>query len=122
VKMYVWSRKPAFIAVAQADSVEAARAALLLEIGGSDGSCEFRQEAVDSVTNRTPRTIWSGINAEFAITDSAELQRCDRERQELRDALRLAINTVECASVDIRTGEELPWYKTAKRLLGTVPS
>lgn len=38
--------------------------------------------------------------------------------KELEEALRLAINTVECASIDIRTGLALPWYKNARRVLG----
>jgi hypothetical protein len=29
----------------------------------------------------------------------------------------LAINTVECASIDVRSGEELPWYKSARAAL-----
>lgn len=37
------------------------------------------------------------------------------QRDELLAALELAINTVECASIDIRTGEDLPWYKMAKK-------
>lgn len=37
-----------------------------------------------------------------------------KEREALRvagEALKTAKNTVECASIDIKTGEELPWYK-----------
>jgi len=32
-------------------------------------------------------------------------------------ALETAINTVECASIDVKTGEELPWYKQAHNAL-----
>lgn len=41
--------------------------------------------------------------------------------QILRDALSLAINTVECASTDDR-GEELPWYRAAKAALALSPN
>jgi hypothetical protein len=33
---------------------------------------------------------------------------------DLLSALKAAINTVECASIDLATGEELPWYRGAK--------
>jgi len=117
MKMYVWSRQPAFIAVAQADSVDGARKALLAEIGGSDGSCEYCEEAVQRIMNSTP-TIWQGVNAEFAITDSAELARCERERTELLTVLKgiLETSTVLNMTVDIA-----PWLIEAKRLLKTVP-
>ena len=35
----------------------------------------------------------------------------------LRNALLLAMNTVECASIDPKTGDELPWYSNAKKVL-----
>jgi hypothetical protein len=35
----------------------------------------------------------------------------------LRGALLLAMNTVECASIDPKTGDELPWYSNAKKVL-----
>ena len=74
--MYVWSRKPTFIAVAQAPSIEEARRALLSEdeLGESgDGSCPERDEARKVVLETHPN-IWHGTNAEFALTDSAELR------------------------------------------------
>ncbi len=68
--------------------------------------------------------IWYGENAEFALTDSAQLAEADEECarylariKKLESALRVAINTVECASIDVRTGEELPWYVGAKLAL-----
>ena len=36
----------------------------------------------------------------------------------LEAALRTAINSVECASIDPVTKEELPWYKQASEYLG----
>lgn len=74
MKMYVWSKPPAFLAVAQADSVDAARRRMLQEIGeGGDGSCPERDKARDIVANCNP-AIWAGVNAEFALTDSAEVR------------------------------------------------
>jgi hypothetical protein len=73
MKLYVWSRPPSFLAVAQADSVEAARRVLIeQEIGQSgDGSCPERDRAREIVKTTNP-VIWMGLNAEFALTDSAE--------------------------------------------------
>jgi hypothetical protein len=56
-----------------------------------------------------------------AIRELAELRK-DRARLEahvaqLRQALRLAINTVECASLDTDLVTELPWYANAKAAL-----
>lgn len=39
----------------------------------------------------------------------------------LRDALALAVNTVECASTDGR-GNDLPWYRAAKAALALSPN
>lgn len=58
-----------------------------------------------------------------AVTGSDLARKVDFEDyrltriKELEDALRLAINTIECASIDIRTGEPLPWYKHAQEVL-----
>ncbi len=41
------------------------------------------------------------------------------QRDALRDALKTAINTVECASIDPITKRELPWYTQAKAALRT---
>lgn len=54
------------------------------------------------------------LNAEIAQL-RAEVSS---EIEELRNGLRLAINTVECASICLQTGELLPWYRNAKRLIG----
>ncbi len=50
---------------------------------------------------------------------SQRLTQTEQVARELLAALRLAKNTVECASIDRKPGsatqgEELPWYKTAK--------
>lgn len=63
-------------------------------------------------------------NAEFIVTavnayasNQSLLAAKDKTIAELREALELAFNTVECASCDPITREELPWYKNAKRAL-----
>lgn len=106
--MYVWSRKPRFIAVAQAESVEKAREAMLNsdELAGSgDGSCPERDKARDYIRSTNP-TIWHRENAEFALTDSAELieieEQSDRLRKELttlreREAKLIADTRLETA-------------------------
>lgn len=73
-KMYCWSNRYSFLAVAHARSVAQARELLLLEIGDSgDGSCPERDKARRQVLEEAPE-IWMGPNAEFTLSDSAELQ------------------------------------------------
>jgi hypothetical protein len=73
MKMYCWSDRFSFLAVAQASSVAEAREAMLLEMGESgDGSCPERDAARRQIVTTNPE-IWQGTNAEFALTDSAEL-------------------------------------------------
>lgn len=88
--MYVWTHEPFFFAVAQAEDVATARQLLLDECGGTDGSCPERGAAAEWIREQTP-TIWHGRNAEFALTDSAELrendllvERLQKELAELR--------------------------------------
>lgn len=75
LKMYVWHVHPSFLAVAQANSVEEARSAVLRsDLGESgDGSCPERDNARKFVLSNTP-AVWYGVNAEFVLTDSAELR------------------------------------------------
>ena len=47
----------------------------------------------------------------------SENERLAARVKELERVVEVAINTVECASIDIRTGEELPWYKMARKAL-----
>lgn len=70
--MYCWSRPPSFIAVAQARNVNEARKLVLLQVGHGDGSCPERDKAAEWIKGNNP-TIWHGPNAEFELTDSAEL-------------------------------------------------
>lgn len=87
MKMYVWSVMGRFVAVAQADSVEAARKAMLVEMGESgDDSCPERDKARQRILNTLPG-IWYGVNAEFALTDSAELIEQEAETERWRNAV-----------------------------------
>jgi len=71
--MYCWSVQGSWFAVAQAKSVAEARKRLLEDCEGSpDGSCPERQRAYECIRDEAP-TIWYSVNAEFALTDSAEL-------------------------------------------------
>ena len=91
--MYIWTRQPFFHAVAQAESVDEARELLLEEIGGGDGSCPEREKAAKWVREQQP-TIFHRSNAEFSLTDSAELreqeayvEKLQKEIKELKSAL-----------------------------------
>lgn len=87
--MYCWYLRPFFLAVAQADSVGEARRLVLEEIGGYDKTVPERQKAHEWVTNNTP-DIWRGPNAEFVLTDSAELREVELQSDKRFKALRAA--------------------------------
>jgi hypothetical protein len=101
-KMFVWTALPEWVAVAQAPTLEEAREAVLKEIGTShDGPCPARERADTHVRTKNP-SIWYGTNAEFALTDSAELEEqelhsrtmekraevAEQDRERLSEALR----------------------------------
>lgn len=103
MKMYVWHSAPSFLAVAQADSVAKARELLLSNdtMGESgDGSCHERDKAREYVKATRPH-IWYGANAEFVLTDSAELQEQEtltRVLEQKNDALRQQVENIKkCA-------------------------
>jgi hypothetical protein len=91
--MYVWTKQPFFHAVAQALSVAEARDLLLEEIGGGDGSCPEREAAAKWVRKMQP-TIFHRSNAEFSLTDSAEL----REQEAYVETLQAKIKSLESAA------------------------
>jgi hypothetical protein len=43
------------------------------------------------------------------------------QRDAALSACSLAMNSVECASICVQTGEELPWYRSAKAALAMTP-
>lgn len=84
-KMYVWFDQISYLAVAHAKSASKARELLLANdcIGESgDGSCPERDKARNTVMSTTP-SIWLGENAEFALTDSAELREQEQHSERL---------------------------------------
>jgi len=105
--MYVWTRKPLFIGIAQAKSVAKARELVLAQIGHGDGSCPERDSAAAFVEANTPE-IWYGPNAEFELTDSAELreqiayvERLEKRvvELELGQQQQLMLHKAECACI-----------------------
>lgn len=83
--MYTWGGGSAFLAVARAGSVNEARKLVLAEMGESgDGSCPERDKARERVLNTNP-SMWTGPNAEFALTDSAELREQEDYSRKLFD-------------------------------------
>jgi hypothetical protein len=84
--MYVWTKRAFFHAVAQATSVTEARELLLEEIGGGDGSCPEREHAAKLVRELQP-SIFHRSNAEFCLTDSAELREMDAYTKTLQDKI-----------------------------------
>lgn len=85
-KMYVWSDKPRWIAVAHAMTIEDARQSLQedTDLGESgDGTCPVHDEARRFILSRNP-VIWQRENAEFAITDSSAVEEADEECSRLR--------------------------------------
>ncbi len=85
MRMYVWSVRPKWLAVAHATSVTEARALLLRQdaIGESgDGSCAVRDAARKYVLETEP-IHWMGQNAEFILSDSSELQEQEDYSQHL---------------------------------------
>lgn len=122
--MYVWSIKPTFMAVAQAASVEEARAELLKqdELGESgDGSCPERDEARRFILGRMP-LIWHGPNAEFVLTDSAELREHEqwaRNQIKAKDAEVASLRAqLETANVVAKAARE--WREAKKRFHSAV--
>lgn len=49
--------------------------------------------------------------------DAALVETLQNRIKQLEEVVSTAINTVECASIDVRTGEELPWYKMARKAM-----
>lgn len=86
MKLFVWRNEPSWIAVAHAESVAMARGLLLGEVGGIDGSCVVRAKARKAISEDAP-AIWRGHNAEFSLTDSAEVEERDAELTRLRAEL-----------------------------------
>ena len=92
LKMFMWQVHPTFLGVAQANSVAEARHALLCsDLGESgDGSCPERDAARQFILEHTP-TIWYDVNAEFVLSDSAQL----REQEQYSRILEARVAALE---------------------------
>ncbi len=88
-KMFVWPGRGKWVAMAHAFSVAEARELMIEEVGGTDGSCPVRTEALEQIRNGNP-TIFYSANAEFALTDSGELEEADAHSKTLEDKLKSA--------------------------------
>lgn len=109
LKMYVWTDLSSFLAVAHAKSVKSARELLFTGqyIGESgDGSCPERDRARRIVASENP-SIWIGENAEFCLSDNAELREQEAHSDTLfkrasaaeaeRDQLKLELDRLQAA-------------------------
>lgn len=85
--MYVWFQLPFYVAIAQAETTEIARSRMLSEIDEPDESCPERKKAHRFVSNNQP-AIWHGLNAEFALTDSAQCIEMGAEIERLTQLVR----------------------------------
>lgn len=107
-KMYVWRQHPTFTAMAHATSVAEARELVLQDSGSpGDESCPMRKLGIDFVMNNTPE-IFYRENAEFVLTDSAELQEMEKYCQVLSEHIR---------SLTGRAGVSLEEFRAAQRNL-----
>jgi hypothetical protein len=70
-----------------------------------NGTIEFDKDPCSNATEKYQSALQEAA--------SEEHDRLTREVEDYRRALKMAINSVECASIDVKTGEELPWYKAA---------
>lgn len=105
MKFFTWRNEPSWIAVAHAESVTKARELLLGEVGGIDGSCVVRARARKVISEDAPE-IWTGPNAEFALTDSAELEEQNAESTRLDSEL-TACNAERVAALNRATSAEI---------------
>jgi hypothetical protein len=97
--MYVWQQQPFFIAIAQAANGAEARRLVLEQIGDAGERAPERERARKFIMTNTP-TVWHNANAEFALTDSAELAESEHLRELARKEiveLKARIKTLEAA-------------------------
>ena len=85
MKLYIWTDRLSYLAIAHTTDVAAARKLMLetSDIGESgDGSCPERDRARKTILEETP-AVYYGEIAEFSLSDSAEL----REQEKYSEAL-----------------------------------
>ena len=87
-KMYVWRKQPLYTVMVHAKSVSSARKLALEECSGSgDESTPVRRQAYIHVETCNPEIFYRD-NAEFVLTDSAELQEMEAYCQVLAERIR----------------------------------
>ena len=91
-KLYVWRKQPLYVVMAHATSIARARELALEESKGcGDDSTPVRRQAYEAVRTTAPE-IHYRENAEFVLTDSAELQEAEHEIEELKVLLTSALS------------------------------
>lgn len=113
--------------VAERDVLLAARSETVLPVPAEQidrmlDNLQTQHVAVTKGTGYDPERYSSGYSeaADMIRRLRAAPSAIEAHTAELADALRLAINSVECASIDPRSGEELPWYRAAKKALAGI--
>lgn len=86
MKLFVWTDRFSYLAVAHAKSTLAARQMLVPEIGGWDESSPERTKARKQVVEHGPE-IWMGPVCEFAITDSEAVRQLEAENEKLKEEI-----------------------------------
>lgn len=119
-KTYLWELE------ADGDSIKRPSADVLQRIASSLGLtlAGLAGEPSDGAGELPPEFAALGLSWRGMVR-SRDLLRAEADslrvqRDALLAAIRIAINTVECASIDVRTGEHLPWYRAAKRAVALV--
>ena len=91
MKLYIWTDRFSYLAIAHTDNVAAARKLMLetSDLGESgDGSCPERDRARKTILEETP-AIYYGEIAEFSLSDSASLRECEAHNERLLKDLAL---------------------------------
>lgn len=87
-KMYVWRKQPSWVVMVHATCVEEARKLALVECNGDgDESTPVRSAALEQVRTMNPEVHYR-TNAEFVLTDSAELQEMEAYAYVLGERIR----------------------------------
>ena len=89
MKLYIWTDRFSYLAVAHTNNVEAARKLMLetSDLGESgDGSCPERDRARKTILEETP-AIYFGEVAEFSLSDSAQLREQEEHSETLQQQM-----------------------------------
>lgn len=89
MKLYIWTDRFSYLAVAHTNNVAAARKLMLKtsDLGESgDGSCPERDRARKTILEETP-AVYFGEVAEFSLSDSAQLREQEEHSEKLRQQM-----------------------------------